>query len=127
MHLRDIGEPGSRGVGETGGVSGDVRGAEGGVQKGVGQGRRLGRAPVGLTAEGHGIEKSEHRVDPTLPKVPLPHATAVLQIHTELLPLHAAGNREVRRDEGRVHGRPQGAPLPPVRQGRIRPRKMRKI
>ena len=35
--------------------------------------------------------------------------------------------REVRRTEGHFYGRPQGAPLSPVLQGRIRPGKMIRI
>ncbi|CAA9458287.1 MAG: Membrane protein insertion efficiency factor YidD, partial [uncultured Rubrobacteraceae bacterium] len=62
--------------------------------------------------------------DSSLPQLPLPHATGVLQIYTELLALHAAGHREARRTEGHFHGRPKGAPLSPVLKGRIRPRKM---
>lgn len=71
-----------------------------------------------VTSEG------EHRVDPDLPQVPLPHAAALLQIYTELLPLHRPGYREVRCAEGHFYGRAQGAPLSPVRQGRLRPGQM---
>jgi hypothetical protein len=127
VHLRDVRGPRPRGVGEAGSGRGNVRGAAGGIQQVVGQGRRPGRAPAGLTAAGHVSEESEHRTYSTLPRVPLPHATPILQVYTELLPLHAAGHREIRRAEGRFHGRPQGAPLSPVLEGRIRPGKMSSI
>jgi len=85
---------------------------------------RWAGSAAGLTAAGHDGEKGEHGTYSTLPQVPLPHATPVLQIYAELLPLHAASHREVRRSEGYFHGRPQGTPLSPVLQGRIRPGKM---
>src|SRR5918993_1086528 len=96
-----------------------------GVFQGVGQNKRLREASEGVREASGGVEESEHRVDPGLPRVRLPHAADVLQVYPELLSVRPPGHREIRRTAGHTHGHPQDTSLPPVRQGRIRPGKMK--